>query len=135
MKTRIIAVLIVGSLFSSSVPLAMTLSAGVAPHSSRQRVSTAPDHSCCPGSHLTLPVQLVLEPQAPMPCGEQHPCCVRPGRENPASLPATTSSSIPFQQVAVAVLERSQPTVLSAALSFDTPFSPPYSQRSTVLRI
>ena len=136
MKTRIIAVVLASSLFWSSVPLALAFSTreGVPP--AVHQSSAAQDHSCCPGIHLALPVQLFLRPlQEPMPCSEQHPCCARPGHENPASLPATTRGTRSFVEITVAVLECSPRPVLLGTSRIDGSFSPPYCQRSTILRI
>jgi len=136
MKTRILAAVLIGTLFCSSVPLAMALSQRE-PDQTVQRTSAAEhDHSCCPGIHLGLPPRLFLKPLEPtIPCGEQHPCCARQGQENPASLPATARSALSFLEISAAVLDSTLKAAPVAALRIGASPSPSYSERSTVLRI
>jgi len=136
MKKRWIAAFVLGSLFWSSVPVAMAFSQPVAVEPAVRHASPATqDHSCCPGIHFTLPPRLFLIPAQPsVPCGEEHPCCARPEHENPASLPATATNAHPFVEISAVVPDSFLRTVAATISRFRVTASPPF-ERSTVLRI
>jgi hypothetical protein len=140
MKHRFIAALLLASLALSSVPvsLASSLAAGssTAVKPAEPSSSNPHDHSCCPGVHSTFvpPVYVKLAP-ADLPCDE-HPCCVKPGPENPPSLPAATRLARPDLQGTLATLPDHLTNTLNRVTSeTSSNFIPTYSVRSTVLRI
>ena len=95
------------------------------------------DHSCCPKVHSRFVPPVFVKPgPASMPCGDQHPCCAKPGPENPPSLPATTRLAAPGSDgmvVAIADQLRDEATLVAMLASDRNPLRS-YSARSTVLR-
>ena len=132
MKIRFIAVVVLASLLIGSAPIGFALPAGSA---SSQR-ATSSDHSCCPGvhSHMMVEVLVRIAPTS-VPC-EQLPCCVKRAPGNPSALPAVSRVLRP--DIEGKVLERSEPATLHdsfASAMFEMAVAPPFFVRSTVLRI
>jgi hypothetical protein len=101
------------------------------------RRDTANDHSCCPRSHPRIsPILFLSINSTAMPCGEQHPCCVRQAPSNPSTMPVETKAIRPAPERVLALVTdapcsgRSRITGTSAICSL-----PPPMERSTVLRI
>lgn len=98
---------------------------------------TADDHSCCPRSRPQIsPILFLAINSTAMPCGEQHPCCIRPAPLNPSTVPVETKMIRPALERGLALITdtpscRGGRNVETAALNFP---SPPVD-RSTVLRI
>ena len=137
MKKQWIAAFVLGSLFWSSVPVAMAFSQPPVPgdKSVRHASPATQDHSCCPSIHFALPPRLFLIPPQPtVPCGEEHPCCARPEHENPAALPATAKNAHPFVEISAILLDSYMRPVAAAISRVRVSSSPPFD-RSTVLRI
>src|SRR5437899_10605653 len=101
------------------------------------RRTTVNDHSCCPSSQPRIsPILFLAINSTAMPCGEQHPCCVRQAPSNPSTMPVETKVIRPDPERVLALITYTPasgggPNVETAAISF---LSPPF-ERSTVLRI
>ena len=62
---------------------------GAKNESQRTSLGAHSAHDCC-GSLQILPTKPVLPLKpASMPCGDEHPCCVRPGPQTTPNLPST----------------------------------------------
>jgi hypothetical protein len=136
MKKRLIATWLLASLACWNVPV--TLAMPAASQKTSQQASEAQDHSCCPRFHMQLAARFfVVIPPAQMPCDDQHPCCAKPGPENPPALTAVTRVERPKAHVAVASAtpQNLQTECGVVRRSFPTKFLASYSVRSTVLRI
>jgi len=137
MIQRSIASVVLATLCWLSVPFAFGSPQASAVNRVYRDSSSAHDHSCCPGFHprITPTLFLAINSTA-MPCGEQHPCCVRQAPSNPSTLPVETKVVRPVAERVVAILtDIPSPAcgriVETAAVNF---LSPPF-ERSTVLRI
>jgi len=135
MRNRFIAAVVVASLasWSGSTSLAATLEAWSTPIS-----HAAPHHSCCPDGHKQLvPAIFFAITPATAPCGNQHPCCVKPVPESSPLLPTANRSTPPGSGGASEIMaeqnlsEKKAPVL--QPLGRDTYDF--YSVRSTVLRI
>jgi hypothetical protein len=89
MRTRPMAALLVLTLVSWVGSFAQA-SEGVHPAPIQQKpIRHQHGHHCCWPQQVVM-VQPALPPQpAGRPCGNEHPCCVRPAPENTPSLPST----------------------------------------------
>ena len=134
MRKRVLAALVLASVACWNVPLAMA-------HTSPAKDSPSPavhDHSCCPGSHARLALPVLITTPAPMnmPCGENHPCCMKQAPSGNAALPALNRISRPdwsresVEGNAASVSRRTMPAENTERAAFDL-----YLLRSTVLRI
>jgi hypothetical protein len=139
MMKRLIAALVLTALAGWSVPGSLAASSSsIAEKSGQQAAASEHDHLCCPGVHSRFVPPLFVKPgPASVPCGEQHPCCAKPGSENPPSLPANTKLTAPGSDgtlVAIADQDRDDRTLVGTQASGRNPLRA-HSARSTVLRI
>jgi hypothetical protein len=135
MIQRSIASVVLASLCWLSVPVGF--GSLEVPSAQGFRRDTANDHSCCPRSHPRIsPILFLSINSTAMPCGEQHPCCVRQAPSNPSTMPVETKAIRPAPERVLALVTdapcsgRSRITGTSAICSL-----PPPMERSTVLRI
>lgn len=98
----------------------------------------AANHSCCPDGHKQLlSVVFFAVTPASAPCGNQHPCCLKPVPESSPSLPATGARTTP-ESGRASLIAAEQNLFEKKARMFHALGSDPYdfySVRSTVLRI
>lgn len=95
------------------------------------------DHSCCPHLHGQIMMPPIAElPPAPMPCGDEHPCCAKRAPENPASLPASGRVERPRIDAATSI-SASQALIPAPcdATGLTLPYFSPSSFLRTILRI
>jgi hypothetical protein len=91
MIQRSIASVVLASLCWLSVPVGF--GSLEVPSAQGFRRDTANDHSCCPRSHPRIsPILFLSINSTAMPCGEQHPCCVRQAPSNPSTMPVETKA-------------------------------------------
>jgi hypothetical protein len=137
-RQRFIAALVLASLSCWSIPFALASSPQADSSSRSQKQKHAADHACCPHlSSRSLPELFVNLAPGRMPCGSEHPCCVKQAPSESPALPATIRIPLPgADQLTVAILDDSSRnrTRSMAEFSENTPF-PSYFERSTVLRI
>ena len=135
MIQRSIASVVLATLCWLSVPVVIG-SIEMLPARRFQR-DAANDHSCCPRSHPGIsPTLFPTIGSTAMPCGEQHPCCVRQAPSNPSTMPVETKVIRPASERVLALFTHSPSSghdrnVETAAVNF----LPPPFERSTVLRI
>src|SRR5207302_7673600 len=129
MIQRSIASVVLATLCWLSLPFAFG-SIQMSPAQRFQR-DAAHDHSCCPRSHPVITPTLFLAINSTaMPCGEQHPCCVRQAPSNPSTMPVETKVIRPDPERVLALITYTPssgggPNVETAAISF---LSPPFER-------
>lgn len=107
------------------------------PTAQRFQRDAANDHSCCPRSHPRIsPILFLAINSTGMPCGEQHPCCVRQAPSNPSTMPVENKVIRPAPERVLTLIMDTPSSfdgcnVETAAVNF---LSPPF-ERGTVLRI
>jgi hypothetical protein len=137
MIQRSIASVVLATLCWLSVPAASGSLETTAAQRFQRTASSAHDHSCCPGFQPRISPALFLAINSTaMPCGEQHPCCVRQAPSNPSTMPVETKVIRPASERVLALITDTPSSgdgrnVETAAVNF---LSPPF-ERSTVLRI
>ena len=142
MKKRLIAAVVLVSLALMNVPVALAFPLQAGPSTTAKPVEPAAslghDHSYCRRVHAKfVPMLFVTPAPAGMPCSDQHPCCAKPGPEDPPALPAASKSvrsSSEAAPVTVADGHRDG-RIRTAATTMSGDAFQPYSTRSTVLRI
>jgi hypothetical protein len=94
------------------------------------------EHDCC-GHRKAQPAGEAFPFQpAGMPCGDEHPCCVRPIPQNVPSLPSTSNQQPPSDESRILEAATSIPSGSAAELGSVLPFTfHDDSSLSTVLRI
>ena len=135
MIQRSIASVVLATLCWLSAPIAF--GSLEMPPAQRFQREVANDHSCCPRSHPGIsPTLFPTIGSTAMPCGEQHPCCVRQAPSNPSTIPVENKVIRPASERVLALItdapsSDSRRNVETAAVNF---LSPP-CERGTVLRI
>lgn len=94
------------------------------------------DHDCC-GHQKAQPASTALPFQpAGMPCGDEHPCCVRPIPQNVPSLPSTSNHQPPSDESPALAGAASIPAESAAEFGGVSPHTlRDYFSLSTILRI
>jgi len=136
-KNRVIAgLMVIAMLGGSGTVTFASLTSGPAMMQHPTAAHQHSQHACCPAARpLTHPV-LFLESSEPVtPCSE-HPCCAKRRPQGPASLPAVNEGKSPELDI----VKVEPPSMLTSTPQADSrivseSFSPPYSARSSVLRI
>jgi hypothetical protein len=141
MNRRCIAALLLGSLLWWSVPLVFAAKALLAQESAQAAQKSSPSspapahkHDCCPGFHPAFSSPVFIKGPASLPCGDEHPCCVRPRPDN-TPLPGSGVSQLdPGARVELLPDHVYQRPALVVADAFKSKSFPSYFERSTVLR-
>src|SRR5580700_539325 len=94
------------------------------------------EHECC-GHQKAQPAGEALPFQpAGMPCGNEHPCCIRPMPQNVPGLPSTSNHEPPSGESRILEAATSIPSGSAAELGSVIPYTyRDCSSLSTVLRI
>ena len=131
MRNRLTAILILVSL---ALP-AVCLPAGLLVRTASRAVASATDHSCCPRVHLRNKIFVAATlPLSPMPCGNEHLCCMKPGPANAPLLPMAHRIPQPDSKSYATADDHSRIVRSSAIVAI--PAVHPFSViQSTVLRI
>jgi hypothetical protein len=101
------------------------------------RRDAANDHSCCPSSHPRIsPILFLAINATAMPCGEQHPCCVRQAPSNPSNMPVEAKVIRPGPERVLALIADAPSSGYSRNVEIVAiSCLPPPFERSTVRRI
>ena len=137
MIQRSIATALLAALCWLSAPVTLRSPGAGIMHSARRNASPAQDHSCCPRPRARLaPVLLVAVRFPAVPCGAQHPCCVKQRPATPSSIPVQSKITRPAAEQLFSDpaenCSRDGSAIVKASLVCLLP--PPF-ERSTVLRI
>lgn len=135
MILRSIASVVLATLCWLSVPAAF--GSLEVPSAEGFRRDAANDHSCCPTSRPRIsPILFLAINATAMPCGEQHPCCIRQAPPDPSNMPVEAKVIRPGPERVLALIT----DVPSSGHGRDVEIVaisclPPPFDRSTVLRI
>src|ERR1700751_4912365 len=137
MVQKSIAAFVLATLGWLSLPVTFESAPIQSLHSSHQQASPAQDHSCCPQRRTWIPPDLFVAVTYPaMPCGAQHPCCVKQRPASPSSIPVqrelTRRAAARTSGTSAARAFPDHGRVVEASVICLLP--PPF-ERSTVLRI
>jgi hypothetical protein len=137
MIQKSIAAFVLATLCWLSVPVAIgSMTAGTM-HSAHHKAPPAQDHSCCPrpGARM-VPVLFIAVNLTEMPCGAQHPCCVKQRPASPSNVPVQNKFTRPAAEQTLATFAEKTSSDRGRVIEISTVgILPPPFERSTVLRI
>src|SRR5215467_3860733 len=88
MVQKSIAAFVLATLGWLSLPVTVESTATQSLHSTYRQASLTQEHSCCPRPRARIPSDLFVAMRYPaMPCGAQHPCCVKQRPASPSIIP------------------------------------------------
>jgi hypothetical protein len=134
MTQRSIASVVLATLCWMSVPFAF--GSIQMPLAQRIQRDAAKDHSCCPRSHQRISPMFLAINSTAMPCGEQHPCCIRQAPSNPSTMPVENKVIRPASERVLALITDTPSSGSGRGVEIEAVnfLSPPF-ERSNILRI